>query len=80
LGNKKYLVVEKRKLEGEWGSGGLRRGEGRLSCKKQALGLLRHDTVLLGGWLSMLCTNMEHSSKVQRANKTVQHREYRENV
>jgi len=30
LGNKKYFVVEKRKLEGEWGSGGSRSGEGRL--------------------------------------------------
>jgi hypothetical protein len=37
LGNKKYLMVQKRKLEEEWGSGGSRRGEGRLLCKKQRL-------------------------------------------
>jgi len=35
LGSKKYIVVQKRKLEGEWGSGGSRRGDGRLSCKEQ---------------------------------------------
>ena len=46
MGNKKYLIIQKRELEGEWGSFGSRRGEGRLSCKKQALGLLRHDTVV----------------------------------
>jgi len=27
--DKKYLIVQKRKLEGVWGSGGSRRGEGR---------------------------------------------------
>lgn len=29
LGSEKYLIVQKRKLEGEWGSGGSRRAEGR---------------------------------------------------
>jgi hypothetical protein len=37
LGNRKYLIVQKRELEGEWGSFGSRRGEGRCSCKKQRL-------------------------------------------
>jgi hypothetical protein len=37
LGNKKYLIVQKRKLEKAWGFGGSRRGEGSLSCEKQRL-------------------------------------------
>ena len=37
VGNEKYLVVQKRKLEREWGFGGSRRGEGWLSCEKQRL-------------------------------------------
>jgi hypothetical protein len=37
LGNKKYLIVQKRKWERAWGFGGSRRREGRLSCEKQRL-------------------------------------------